>query len=292
MVTELAEIKGFKGAIYCPDCSGTGEAKDSPWTLELARQNPAAYNVYRLKREYGEDTKVQILGSGGVVSPLHFQNYNKEKCYTCHGNGYSKECLKHIREQSHIEQVTTENKQTAEYLTKYPYLIKKEGHDNPATKNIKIELKRAFPDVKFSVRREHYSAININWENGPTDKEVTAITDKYQEGHFDGMTDCYEYNRDTFNNTFGGAQYVFENRSFSKEDYTAVIKSICNIYGVAYNDEEWKIQLPNIGESACHIANRIIGHYSIPAGKKIAGIEHTEQNGGQIEELYKLTFTA
>jgi hypothetical protein len=58
-------------------------------------------------------------------------------------------------------------------------------------RNIRIELKRAFPGIKFSVTSDH-SSISIGWSLGPTTKEVEAITSKYQSGSFNGMEDIYE----------------------------------------------------------------------------------------------------
>ena len=52
-------------------------------------------------------------------------------------------------------------------------------------KNIKKELAKAFPGVKFSVRSQSFSGgdfIDIDWTDGPTEEMVKKITDKYQEG--------------------------------------------------------------------------------------------------------------
>lgn len=65
-----------------------------------------------------------------------------------------------------------------------------------AAKAIRAELKAAFPTVKFSVKSESFAggdAVDISWIDGPTRKEVEAITGKYQYGSFDGMQDLYEY---------------------------------------------------------------------------------------------------
>ena len=89
------------------------------------------------------------------------------------------------------------------------------GHTLGA-KNIRIELKKAFPEVKFSVRSESYSGgdhININWTDGPLTDDVEKITGKYQKGDFDGMEDIYNYNHENvWPDVFGGSRYVFENR--------------------------------------------------------------------------------
>uniref|UniRef100_A0A6H1ZAH5 Large polyvalent protein associated domain-containing protein n=1 Tax=viral metagenome TaxID=1070528 RepID=A0A6H1ZAH5_9ZZZZ len=110
--------------------------------------------------------------------------------------------------------------------SKYPYLIpyskdNKVSSHALGSKNIKKELARAFPGVKFSVRSDCYTggdSIDINWTDGPLTEQVKEITDKYQEGNFDGMNDIYEYNHDNvFPDVFGGAKYVFENRRESRE---------------------------------------------------------------------------
>ena len=39
-----------------------------------------------------------------------------------------------------------------------------------AAKNIRKDLKRTFPDIKFSVRKEHHGSVNVAWWDGPTTK--------------------------------------------------------------------------------------------------------------------------
>ena len=66
-------------------------------------------------------------------------------------------------------------------------------------KMIRAHLKATFPKVKFSVRCESYSMggqINISWTDGPTEKEVNAMVDKYETKGFDGSIDmayCYDH---------------------------------------------------------------------------------------------------
>lgn len=63
-------------------------------------------------------------------------------------------------------------------------------------KLIRAELKKAFPDTKFSVRSQSYSMgchINISYTDGPPAKAVEAITDKFCGKTFDGMDDSTHY---------------------------------------------------------------------------------------------------
>lgn len=61
---------------------------------------------------------------------------------------------------------------------------------------VRTDLKQAFPGIKFSVTSENFSmgnSVNVSWIDGPTEKEIEAVIGKYEQGHFDGMTDMYEY---------------------------------------------------------------------------------------------------
>ncbi len=116
---------------------------------------------------------------------------------------------------------------------KYPYLTpKNNGTSSHAlgAKNLRIELKRAFPSVKFSVRSESYSggdSIRVNWTDGPLTEDIKKISDKYQEGSFDGMIDLYEYDHsNVWPDVFGGAKYVMENRHESASLILKVARSM------------------------------------------------------------------
>lgn len=85
-----------------------------------------------------------------------------------------------------------------------------------AAKQIRTELKRDFPQIKFKVTSDNYSmgsSVSISWTDGPNDQKVREITDKYQYGHFDGMTDMYEYSNDR--EDIPQAKYVMASRSIS-----------------------------------------------------------------------------
>lgn len=74
-----------------------------------------------------------------------------------------------------------------------------EGTDlTTAAKNMRAELRAAFPRVKFAVRSKRFAggdSINVSWTDGPPSAQVDAIVDKYADGDFDGMTDSYNYRR-------------------------------------------------------------------------------------------------
>lgn len=83
-----------------------------------------------------------------------------------------------------------------------------------ASAAIKAELTAAFPDIKFSVRSESFSggnSVHIGWTDGPTTRQVEAISGKYQYGHFNGMEDIYESTNSR--DDIPQAKYVSESRS-------------------------------------------------------------------------------
>lgn len=141
--------------------------------------------------------------------------------------------LEEQRRQSEIEKKQKDESKKSKIRKDFPYLISidqsKLSGAALGAKNIKIELTRAFPDVKFSVKSQYYSmgcSIDVDWNNGPSRKEVEKITSKYQYGHFDGMIDLYEYHDEVWTDVFGGAKYVSENRKISDDVATQIAKEI------------------------------------------------------------------
>lgn len=82
-------------------------------------------------------------------------------------------------------------------------------------KNIRTELKRNFPETKFSVRYDSFTGGNeysITWTDGPTRDAVEKIVDKYQDSHSDYTGDYFDYDPSEFNELFGGVKYVLTQR--------------------------------------------------------------------------------
>lgn len=99
---------------------------------------------------------------------------------------------------------------------------------NAAAKNIRIELKAAFPGVKFSVKSSRFSmgnSISVNWIDGPTGDQVSAIIGRYAAGSFNGMEDIYEYSRDAWKDAFGDAKYVHASRELSDKAIASAIRT-------------------------------------------------------------------
>lgn len=133
----------------------------------------------------------------------------------------------------------------------FPYLVPIGGKVdslNAAAKNLRIELARAFPGVKFSVKSSRYSggcSINVNWTDGPNDDQVAPITAKYVGSEFDSMQDLKSYVRSAWTDAFGDADYVFRNRSNSDRALESAIRSVKNEYAAnlaARGIDEIKVQ--------------------------------------------------
>lgn len=120
-------------------------------------------------------------------------------------------------------------------------LLEKSNNENEyvtAAKNIRIELKAAFPAVKFSVTTKSYSMGNncrVSWIDGPTNEQVSKIVDKYSAGDFDGMDDLYTYRKNEFIEKHGSAKYVFTSRCYSKGLLEETAKKEVAKFGM-----EWK----------------------------------------------------
>jgi hypothetical protein len=115
-----------------------------------------------------------------------------------------------------------------------PHLIQG-GDCVTAAKNIRSELKREFPGITFSVKTRKFSggnSIDVHWTDGPTTEQVKNIINKYSDGHFDGMTDCYEYKSSPWNETFGASKYIMWNRHYSDAAITSAIRRLCARFGL------------------------------------------------------------
>jgi hypothetical protein len=146
------------------------------------------------------------------------------------------------KEKSDKEEAQAKEECRKAFLAAHPELtpVDPEKYDSltKGGKNLRRELKDAFPETKFSVRSRSYSggdSIDINWTDGPTTEVVEKISGKYQQGNFNGMEDIYEYsNSNVWPDVFGGAKYVMTNRSYSNEAY---------LQAVAEVEKEWGIKL-------------------------------------------------
>lgn len=100
---------------------------------------------------------------------------------------------------------------------------------NAAAKNMRLELKAAFPGIKFSVKSRRFSggdAIDVSWIDGPMVCQVDEIIDRYSAGSFNGMDDSYNYSRDAWTDAFGDAKYIHSRRDYSVKAVESAIRTI------------------------------------------------------------------
>ena len=111
---------------------------------------------------------------------------------------------------------------TAELLARYPYAMPDDGKTSSharAAKNMKQELKRAFPYVKFSVTSDSFSmgnSISVSWDNGASTKAVESIVKKYQY-YIDKCTDDRSNEARAVAVVLGQSKYVSTSRHVNDE---------------------------------------------------------------------------
>ena len=106
--------------------------------------------------------------------------------------------------------------------------------------DIRKELKKEFPDIKFTIKSQSYSggnSVRISWFDGPPSVVVREFTDKYQYGNFNGMEDIYEYSNNRTDLPHQ-VKYVFASSEISPARYEAVKNQIAEAYGCDVNDWE------------------------------------------------------
>lgn len=164
-------------------------------------------------------------------------------------------------------------------LKKFP---KVEGKRTPLSTWIKRILSMEYPGTKFgAVTRGN--AIDVRWVDGPSLMEVNKILAQFEAGHFDGMTDMYEYreNDTAWQKTFGSMNYIFVYRDTTVAQET--LKNALLMNGVDDNHGF---------HSAAEVASRMLRELSIPVGFTIQGVERKpDVRAGMIEDFYTVTFS-
>lgn len=100
---------------------------------------------------------------------------------------------------------------------------------NCAARNLRIELARAFPGVKFSVKTSRFSMgddLRVKWTDGPNAQQVEEYASKYSGGNFDGMQDLYTYDSNAWTDAFGEAKYVSSSRDYSAKAVESVLRTL------------------------------------------------------------------
>lgn len=165
----------------------------------------------------------------------------------------------------------------AEYLQR---LIAGSSHARGA-KNLKKLLQAAFPGVQFKVSSKSYSggdSIDASWTDGPTTKDVEAISGKFSEGSFNGMEDMYESTdvpeREAFNAVMGSAKYVFAHRSYNNLTRDAVAGLVKDSYGIPAEASYYSTMIPQLNQYLDRYVNGLLSETSIPTGGYLTGLSY------------------
>jgi len=90
------------------------------------------------------------------------------------------------------------------------------GEHALCAKAIRKILKKAFPEIKFSVRSQSYSMgdnVRVKWTDGIDTERVKELIWHFEYGTFDGMTDMY--NNDNMRKDIPQTKYLFIEREIS-----------------------------------------------------------------------------
>ncbi len=180
-------------------------------------------------------------------------------------------------------------RERAQHRQDNPHLIQaRDKHgwsgERVAAENIRRELKRAFPGVKFSVTSKG-NCVDVRWTCGPTVKQVKALVDRHQGGHFDGMQDLYESDPDsTFADVFGKAKYVSCQRDYNDDGLEVCWKQMADAYGLDYQGHNTRE--PNCCDTVGDRVHRVL--QKSPLGARLNGLERVENvKAGLAEDFWR-----
>lgn len=121
---------------------------------------------------------------------------------------------------------------SAKLAKEYAYLTKHPKTAREITNNMRNELKRKFPAVKFSVRYSSFSggdSVDVVYTDGVLESEVAKVVNKYQDSHSDFSGDYWDYDPSEFNKLFGGVKYVMTKRNMSDEVRVNLVAEVVKI---------------------------------------------------------------
>jgi hypothetical protein len=143
---------------------------------------------------------------------------------------------------------------------------------------IREELKKYFPNVKFSVKSSNFAggdSVGVTWSDGPTTEQIESITKKYAYGRFDSMQDL---SYSVYNDKLPQAKYVQTRREVSENINKVVFEALRKVF----SDDTTDYEINNY-------KYRIIEKTPIPVGSVITGLKETKISGA-IEDAFSLEF--
>jgi hypothetical protein len=144
--------------------------------------------------------------------------------------------------------------------------------------NLVIELKKNFPGVKFSIVKRNYSTYDVTWTDGPTSKQVEAITELFVDSESSYCGDFRDPAPTVFNKNFGGFKYVFTYREMSeavKALFPACEEIMNRVDGARFN-------------AAHDLHRQLYNKQSFPLKFESCVIVRSNESCGLIQELYSI----
>ena len=232
----------------------------------------AVCDVWRMIDENGEemtadDNDLQANGSigiGSLVPAPNLPDLTDERLAELVETGKRNA----ERERIEAEEAARKHEDEKRRLAReYSWLPNKcaDGHLRVAkvAQNLRTELKRKFPGVKFSVTSSSFSggnSITVHYEDGPAFDDVEGIVNRYQDSHADAESgDYWDYDPSAFNEVFGGAKFTHLERDMSAATESVLFAGIGN---EARADYEKRTRI-----------RRIFTDTPLPVGAVVTGIE-------------------
>lgn len=120
----------------------------------------------------------------------------------------------------------------------YKHLTPISGDTARIAKNIRAELKKSFPGVKFSVRKQYHGSIYVTWTDGPYSDSVDAALANFDNYAGSNMDDSVNYKNHAW--IFGVVNHLFCQRDSSETAIRDAIAKINAYYGVNGTFEQSK----------------------------------------------------
>lgn len=118
-------------------------------------------------------------------------------------------------------------------------------------KKIRKELKKAFPEIKFSVRSSTFSmgsSVTVSYTDGVPQKEVEEIVNRFQSTSFCGMDDSTTYHGYMYEGKlYIGAKFVSVSRKLTEEYREQIKNKMVEINGEV---SDWDLSYKRLFEEA------------------------------------------
>jgi hypothetical protein len=174
------------------------------------------------------------------------------------------------------------NSEEKDLIENYPNFIINKNQDQRTTKkNLIAELKKNFPKVKFSVKKQYYDCYGITWYESVTIEEVDNVIRKFIDHVTDVTGDFRDPNPSNFNHLFGGFKFIMTYREFG-DSKKMLLEELSLLM-----EDEYKLYPNHVSDTLY----RLLRKTSFPIGAKITGIKVKEDFvSGLIEDIFCITF--